>query len=84
MKDEELDCNQISHVMMGFSNFIRLSNLVDLQLEGDQFTCSNNHALPTMSILDRFFITMEWEEYFPKTIQQLHFKTSLRLFSLYR
>ena len=40
--------------MWELSNFIFMLGLVDLPLEGDVFTWSNNHSNPSMSRINRF------------------------------
>jgi hypothetical protein len=51
-----------SAAMEKFSDFIFMQNLVDLPLEGGQFTWSNNQEDQTLSRIDRFLISPEWEE----------------------
>jgi len=52
-----------SAAMEEFSDFIFMHNLVDLPLQDGQFTWSNNH---TWSRIDRFLVSVEWEECFPE------------------
>jgi len=41
-----------------------------LPMCGRQFTWSNKRSDPSFAKLDRFFISTEWEDKFPQTIQQ--------------
>jgi exonuclease III len=56
--------------MVEFSDFIFMQSLVDLPLEGGQFTWSNNQEDQTWSRIDRFLISPEWEELFPEVTQR--------------
>jgi len=59
-----------SAAMEEFSDFIFMQNLVDLPLEGGQFTWSNNQEDQIWSRIDRFLVSLEWEERFPEVIQK--------------
>jgi hypothetical protein len=53
---------------------------VDLPLEGGQFTWSNNQEDQTWSRIDRFLISLEWEEHFLEVTNEIA-KTSIRSLS---
>lgn len=55
--------------MQGFSVWINSHGLMDLQLNGALFTWSNHQTTPIMLCLDRFFISTEWADLYPQTIQ---------------
>jgi hypothetical protein len=60
-----------SPAMFGFSNFISTHGLVDPPLEGGNFTWSNNRESPSMSHIDRFLFTTDWEGRFTIIRQKL-------------
>jgi hypothetical protein len=53
-----------------FFDFIFMLNLVDLPLEGGQFTWSNNQEDQTWSRIDKFLIFPEWEDCFLEVTQR--------------
>ncbi|KAL4203562.1 hypothetical protein AMTRI_Chr01g128610 [Amborella trichopoda] len=53
--------------MLAFSNFVATNNLVDLPSQGPRFTWSNHSTNPSLSKLDRFLISLDWESTFPET-----------------
>jgi hypothetical protein len=55
-----------SAAMEDFSEFIRGQSLVDIPLQGGQFTWSNNQA---WSKIDRFLLSPDWEEHYPDVSQ---------------
>jgi exonuclease III len=55
-----------SAAMEEFSEFIHGQSLVDIPLQGGQFTWSNNQV---WSKIDRFLLSPEWEEHFPDVSQ---------------
>lgn len=55
--------------MRGFFEWINNNRLLDLQLNGAFFTWSNHQTPPIMSRLDRFFISREWADLYPQSIQ---------------
>jgi len=59
-----------SAAMEEFSDFIFMQNLVNVPLEGGQFTWSNNQEEETWSRINRFLISLEWEERFPEVTQR--------------
>jgi hypothetical protein len=67
---ERLGVSDYSIVMEEFSKFIFMQSLMDLSLEGGQFSWSNNQEDQTWSRIDRFLIYPEWEELFPKVTQR--------------
>jgi hypothetical protein len=52
--------------MEDFSEFIQGQSLVDIPLQGRQFTWSNNQV---WSKIDRFLLSPEWEEHYPYVSQ---------------
>ncbi len=56
--------------MFDFSDFISINGLVDIPLEGGSFTWSNNRENVSMSRLDRFLFTIEWEGCFSRIEQK--------------
>ena len=54
-----------SSAMVGFFDFISNLGLLDPSLEGGSFTWSNNRENPSMSRIDRFLFTTDWEGRFP-------------------
>jgi hypothetical protein len=57
--------------MLDFSDFISNFGLLDIPLEGGSFTWSNNRTDVSMSRIDRFLYSMDWEDHFP-SIHQKH------------
>jgi hypothetical protein len=55
-----------SAAMEELSEFIHGQSLVDISLQGGQFTWSNNQV---WSKIDRFLLSPEWEEHFPDVSQ---------------
>jgi len=55
-----------SAAMEDFSEFIHGQSLVDIPLQGGQFTWSNNQV---WSKIDRFMLSSEWEEHYPDVSQ---------------
>ncbi len=49
--------------MYAFSEFISSFGLMDIPLEGGRFTWTNNRDNATMSHLDRFLYSANWEDY---------------------
>ena len=56
--------------MEEFHNFINSCALVDLPLQGGDFTWSRCGEVPASSRLDRFLISLEWEDHFIEAIQK--------------
>jgi hypothetical protein len=56
--------------MTDFSDFIFSLRLMDIPLEGGKFTWSNNRETPTMSQIDRFLYSGEWEDRYPTVVQK--------------
>uniref|UniRef100_A0A2N9F7Q3 Reverse transcriptase domain-containing protein n=1 Tax=Fagus sylvatica TaxID=28930 RepID=A0A2N9F7Q3_FAGSY len=50
--------------MYDFSNFISVNGLIDTSLSGGNFTWPNNREVVSMSRIDRFLYTADWEEGF--------------------
>ncbi|KAL4189345.1 hypothetical protein AMTRI_Chr08g165000 [Amborella trichopoda] len=53
--------------MRDFSDFISRNELLDIPLQGSKFTWSNHSSNPTLSKLDRFLTSVDWDEKIPKT-----------------
>ena len=53
-----------------FHNFINSCALVDLPLQGGDFAWSRSGEVPASSRLDRFLISLEWEDHFNDAIQK--------------
>ncbi len=66
---ERLGTAAFAPAMYGFSDFISTHGLVDPPLEGGTFTWSNNGVSASMSRIDRFLFTTDWEGRF-SIIQQ--------------
>lgn len=50
-----------------FGRFVDIMGLLDILTIGPQFTWSNFQPDPSMSKLDRFLISTDWEAYFPRS-----------------
>ena len=61
----------ISSAMWDFSEFISEQGLLDLPLVGGRFTWSSNQENPSMSRLDRFLVSPEWDDQFSTAVQSL-------------
>lgn len=61
--------SSMSRSMELFFDFINANELLDFPLLGRRFTWSNNRIRPSMSIIDRFLFSNEWEEHFNGVIQ---------------
>jgi hypothetical protein len=69
---ERLRCRRLTPPMLDFSDFIEDLNLVDLPLGGGgRFTWSSGSATPSLSRIDRFLISSEWEDQFHDVVQNL-------------
>ena len=53
-----------SPAMHHFSDIIFANSLIDIPLSGGNFTWSNNREVASMSRIDRFLYTADWEEGF--------------------
>jgi hypothetical protein len=60
-----------SSAMWDFSDFISDQGLLDLPLVGGRFTWSSNQENPSMSRLDRFLVSPEWDTQFSTAVQSL-------------
>jgi len=59
-----------SNAMAEFRDFINQSALMDLPLREGDFTWSRSGDDSVASRLDRFFVSVDWEEFFPYMIQK--------------
>jgi hypothetical protein len=67
---ERLGSASLDSAMMKFSKFISNQGLMDLPLAGGCFTWSVTHDPPLWSRLDRFLVSPELEEWFPRILQK--------------
>ena len=74
---ERLGGEALTPAMLDFSDFISTFGLVDIPLEGGSFTWSNNRTDISMSRIDRFLYSTDWEDHFP----DIHQKRLPRLLS---
>jgi hypothetical protein len=56
--------------MHDLSDFISTHGLIDVPLAGGNFTWSNNREIASMSRIDRFFYTADWEDCFSNLCQK--------------
>ncbi|KAL4183782.1 hypothetical protein AMTRI_Chr11g99990 [Amborella trichopoda] len=61
----------ISQDMRDFSDFISRNELLDIPLQGCRYTWSNHTTKPTLSKLDRFLLSVNWEECFPRSLSMV-------------
>jgi len=59
-----------SNAMAEFRDFINQKALVDLSLRGGDFTWSRSGVGSVASRLDRFLMSVDWEEFFPDMVQK--------------
>jgi len=57
------------NTMLEFHDFINYSALVDLPLRGGEYTWSRSGGETVCSRLDRFLVSLDWEEHFPDSLQ---------------
>ncbi|KAL4196362.1 hypothetical protein AMTRI_Chr04g182850 [Amborella trichopoda] len=65
---EQNSSTSISQGMREFSDFISQNELLDIPLQGSRYTWSNHATNPTLSKLDRFLFSLNWEEHFPRSL----------------
>ncbi|KAL4204707.1 hypothetical protein AMTRI_Chr01g133350 [Amborella trichopoda] len=51
--------------MLNFSDFISRNELLDIPLQGNPFMWSDHSSQPTLSKLDRFLTSLQWDDAFP-------------------
>ncbi|KAL4183783.1 hypothetical protein AMTRI_Chr11g156830 [Amborella trichopoda] len=61
---ERKSSTSISQDMRDFSEFINRQELLDSPLQGCRYTWSNHASEPSLSKLDRFLLSLNWEESF--------------------
>ena len=59
-----------SPAMYDFSDFIFTNGLIDIPLIGGNYTWSNNRDVASMSKIDCFIFTVDWEEGFSPSSQK--------------
>ncbi|KAL4182307.1 hypothetical protein AMTRI_Chr12g241850 [Amborella trichopoda] len=57
----------ISQGMRDFAYFISRNELLHIPLQGSRYTWSNHAPEPSPSKLDRFLLSLNWEEQFPRS-----------------
>lgn len=66
---EKSGTGSITEDMKSFSDWINSQVLVDLPLKGAYFAWFNHQSLPILSRLDRFLISSDWLDIYPKVCQ---------------
>ena len=56
--------------MQHFSDFISELGLIDLPLMEGEFTWSNSQVRPSKSHIDKFLLSVEWEDHFSHLTQK--------------
>ena len=51
-----------------FDSIISSQGLIDIHMTGGKFTWSNNHEIPTLERLDRFLMSEELGDLFPRVL----------------
>ncbi len=67
---ERRDSDLFTPAMYDFSGFVSINGLMDIPLTGGSFACSNNREIASMSRIDHFLFTLEWEESFGSISQK--------------
>ena len=67
---EKLREGRLTRAMTNFSDFIAELGLIDLPLLEGQFTWSNNQDPPSKSRIDRFLVSIDWEDQFSHLVQK--------------
>ena len=68
---ERLGCSSFSPAMFKFKDFIAKHSLVDLPLEGGEFTWFRDFDRPSMSRIDRVLVFADWEDHFLDVTQRI-------------
>jgi hypothetical protein len=51
-----------------FNSIIAAHDLIEIGMTGGKFTWSNNQSNPTLVKLDRFLMSKQWEDIFPRVV----------------
>lgn len=70
--NEKSSSVQTMRTMREFNNFIRDIDIRDSPLLNSRFTWIYGCQSPIMCQLDRFLVSMDWEEMFPHFYQEAH------------
>lgn len=62
--------NVNNNLMEAFNDFVAETELKELHRAGGQFTWANKRVNPVMFMLDRVFVSTEWENQFPMVTAQ--------------
>ena len=57
--------NVLSKYSKTFNSIIACYDIIDLDMTGGKFICSNNHTPPTLERLDRVIVSKSWEDLYP-------------------
>ena len=68
---ERLGGSRLTPAMENFSEFIEELSLIDLPLEGENYTWSSGSDQPLMSRIDKALVSYDWEDHFSDVTQQV-------------
>lgn len=60
----------VTRSMREFGDFVNECSLRDNPILNAKFTWTNGHKSPTFCKLDRFFVSNDWEEMYPRFFQE--------------